>query len=881
MKKTKDHIIRHCKAIFLLMGVLSLVTLGAEAQDQSGDQDGLKIIEEGYFYMPGLNVLVYNNTFPEGHQGGVEIIQHGVRVATNGELRLSPSPGQWQPIPKLGEGYEARGVSPQNIGLESRVVDKENNTISMPLSYPNEDRHRQGFNPIIYPDLDIEYNVTVKAEGKGFRIIVDMKDPIPEEWVGKIGYNLELFPGDLYGKSFFMDDSTGSFPRQANGPAYLNEKIEAEVVPLGSGNTLTVAPDSDLMRMTIERVSGGSLKLLDGSMKHDNGWFVVRALVPAGETKGAIEWKITPNVIPDWIDEPVVHVSQVGFHPAQTKKAHIELDRRDENIQPLVLQRLQKNGTFETVLEEKPEVWGRYLRYNYLNFDFTEITEPGRYRVKYGKQVSSVFGISSDIYKRHVWQPTLEYFIPVQMCHMRVNEKYRVWHGAGHMDDALMAPTNIKHFDGYNNQDEPSTLTNYKPLEHVPGLNKGGWHDAGDYDLRIESQAQTVLALAYAYDEFKVDYDATYIDQENNHTEIHQPDGKPDLLQQVEHGVLTILGGYESLGQFYRGIIVPTLRQYVHLGDATTQTDGEVFDNEEQKAKAAAIDGLWFKKVANRYSAIFDPGLNLDEIEVNAPELDDRLVFTETNPGRQLLGASSLAAAARVLKGFNDEMANRSLEVAREVWEKHKDSDDRYAQSQKVQFLTEMILTTGEDQYKNELCQMGPIVEQGFGWFGWTVGRVMDQLPCSGFKQLVNEAAENHQTEVAEEVNETPFGAPVDNTAYFGFRSYFLHKAWPELYSAEPLFNSVNTLLGARPGNTTDSRVSGVGTNSPTIAYGFNRADWSYIPGGTFWDFNIVQPDFAEDKVWPLLWQEREYIITSPTYYMFNVLAVDHLLGDK
>ncbi len=30
----------------------------------------------------------------------------------------------------------------------------------------------------------------------------------------------------------------------------------------------------------------------------------------------------------------------------------------------------------------------------------------------------------------------------------------------------------------------PSTLTKYKSGEHVPGLNIGGWHDAGDYDLQ-------------------------------------------------------------------------------------------------------------------------------------------------------------------------------------------------------------------------------------------------------------------------------------------------------------------------------------------------------------------------------------------------------------
>jgi hypothetical protein len=58
---------------------------------------GLAFNDQDYFEMPGLNVLVYHNPFPEGHQSGVEVIQHGERVATNGELRLSPAPGQWQP----------------------------------------------------------------------------------------------------------------------------------------------------------------------------------------------------------------------------------------------------------------------------------------------------------------------------------------------------------------------------------------------------------------------------------------------------------------------------------------------------------------------------------------------------------------------------------------------------------------------------------------------------------------------------------------------------------------------------------------------------------------------------------------------------------------
>ena len=59
----------------------------------------LTLNEEGYFEKRGLNVMVFLDIYPEGHQGGVGIIQNGVRVATNGDLRLEPTPGQWQPIP--------------------------------------------------------------------------------------------------------------------------------------------------------------------------------------------------------------------------------------------------------------------------------------------------------------------------------------------------------------------------------------------------------------------------------------------------------------------------------------------------------------------------------------------------------------------------------------------------------------------------------------------------------------------------------------------------------------------------------------------------------------------------------------------------------------
>ncbi len=129
-------------------------------------------------------------------------------------------------------------------------------------------------------------------------------------------------------------------------------------------------------------------------------------------------------------------------------------------------------------------------------------------------------------------------------------------------------------------------------------------------------------------------------------------------------------------------------------------------------------------------------------------------------------------------------------------------------------------------------------------------------------------------------LDQSPFRSPMSHAEYAAFSQYFLNKYWPNLYPADNLYNIINYMLGCKPGSSTNSLVSGVGANSPTIAYGFNRADWSYIPGGTFWNaVNLVSPDFAEDKTWPFLWQEREYIITAPCYYMFSVLGAEKILN--
>ena len=819
---------------------LQLFTISS-AHAQVTKTAGMQLNHQEYLEYQGVNVMLAHDFYPESHQGGVGIIQHGLRVATNGDLRLEPTPGQWQPTPKVGK----------------RITNPARQEVSVQMSFPNEALDRKGFNPIIYPDLKFSYTTRVQPAGKGFKIIVDLDKPLPDEWIGKVGFNLELFPQILFGKSYYMDGQQGIFTRQPNGPHYTDKEGELQIVPMASGKKLTVAPESEGQRMTIENIKDDQLQLIDGRGKHNNGWFVVRSLIAKGATTNAIEWLVTPNAIEGWKSSPVVQVSQVGYHPKQQKIAVIELDAKDNHLQTVSLLRVKETGGLEAVLKTQPKKWGKFLRYNYFQLDFTSIEKPGMYLVKYGSYQTTPFQISNDVYNRNVWQPTVEYFLPAQMCHMRVNERYRVWHGWCHLDDARMATADSTLFDGY--VQGPSTLTSFKPGDNVPGLNSGGWHDAGDFDLRVESQAETVQGLALAYEEFKVTYDNTTIDQQNKLVEIQVPDNKPDLLQQMEHGLLSIIGGYRSMGRLYRGIIEPTKRQYVMLGDPANLTDNVPF------------------KTGN--SPVVP--------EVGLPgSADDRWVYTEDNPNRELNVAACLATAARVLKGYNDTLAAQSLAIAEALWTSTKEKNALA----RVEPAVELLLTTGNKKYADFLVEHTKDITENFEGIGYVAGKTLAAIDNREYKEAVNAAAKKFYTKIAEQGKQTPYAVPYEPNIWgagwgiqnFGFRQYYLHKNFPQIFPATYMLAAMNFILGCHPGNNTASFASGVGASSVTTAYGFNRADWSYIPGGIVSGTALIRPDFPELLTWPFLWQQTEYVLGGGTTdYLFLVLAANHELNKK
>jgi len=807
----------------------ALLLAGGAANATDG---GLTLTEQGYFSRPGLDVLTFNNyydgLFSDSKIAGIELIHHGVRTATNGDVRLSATPEQWDPVALLLD----------------RKVDARTGTVSTRLGFPNE---------------KFEYTIKVAAEGQGVRIQVVLDKPLPKALEGRAGFNLEFLPSAYFGKAWSSDSGHGQLPLYPSGPTGRDAAGKPLRLPIAqAGSQLVLAPEDPQRRVSI-RSHGGGLALYDGRNNAQNGWYVVRGLLPAGKKGTVLEWTVEGNTVPGWTRPTVIGHSQVGYHPAQRKVAVLETDPRGAAPGPARLVRVATDGSRHTVLEADTREWGRYLRYRYYTFDFSSVREPGLYQIEAAGQVTSAFRIAEDVYAS-TWHPTLDVFMPVQMDHMFVNEAYRVWHGRSHMDDARQVAPNTEHFDLYGideNLDSP-----FKPGEHIPGLDVGGWFDAGDFDLRTQTHYSTVMSLVDTWEQFRPTRDETTIDQKRKHVELHVPDGVPDLLQQIEHGTLMLIAQHRVFGHAIPGIVEPDLGQYTHLGDAVTKTDGKVDDHS-------------------------DP---------DSPR-DDRWAFTSNTPALNYGSAAALAAASRALRGYNDALAEECLATAQRVWEfeagrtpnlfRVGNTTGGHPDDEKLDAATQLLLSTGDARYAQAIEALWPAIDERFGFNASAVLAALPKMDPA-FRQRVLERALRFKDEYRRFTEENPYGVPITRGGWAGngmvvamaSLHYQLHRAFPEHFDREPALAGLNYLFGTHPDSNL-SFVSAVGAQSKTVAYGNNRADFSFIAGGVVPGVLVLKPDFPENKNdWPFLWGENEYVIDLGARYIYLANAVHHLLSE-
>ena len=815
-------------------GVLAILFVSLALPAQA--KDDLTLNDKDYFEKPGLNVLVFSNwydgLFSDSKTSGVELIHHGERTVTNGDVRLNATPEQWDMTPMFKE----------------RKVNRQDQSIEAFLHYPDE---------------QFDFSIKVIKNAAGVRLTVNLPKPLPNSLEGKAGFNLEFLPAAYFHKSFLMDDTAGGFPVYPTGLKEINDK--ANPVALAQGQHLVFAPEDNERRVSIHSTSA-PLELYDGRGKAQNGWFVVRSKIPANKTGAVIEWQIDAATVKNWVRKPMIAHSQVGYHPAQKKVAVIELDARDTKIQKASLVKINADGTRKTVLSEKPKSWGKYLRYEYRQFDFSKIQTPGLYAITYGDQETHSFRIDKTVYQA-AWYPTLDMYLPVQMDHMTINESYRIWHGASHLDDALQAPVNIEHFDLY--AQGPTTDTKYKPGEHIPGLNIGGWYDAGDYDIRTQTQYDVVNTLVTAWETFGLKRDTTSVDYARKFVDLHTADGKPDVLQQIEHGTLALIAQHRAVGHAIPGIVEAHIDQYHHLGDGITKTDNLIYD-----PKMGELETDGFK----------------------SGKFDDRWAFTSKSSSLNYGSAAALAAASRALTGFNDELAKECLATAKKVWAeeaakakpdsfKHGNTTGGKLEHEKLKAATELLITTGEAQYAQAVKQLAAEVDFGIN-ASWFI-RAIPYLDAD-FKQQLKSKAQIYQKELVATEAKNPFSVPITEGGWAGSgwvirhatNNYYIHKAFPELVDRESVLQGLNFLYGTHPAHNL-SLISNVGTRSKEVAYGMNRADFSFISGGIVPGILVLKPDYPENhEDWPFFWGENEYVVNLAASYIFLANAAEDVLKD-
>ena len=865
---------RYLLSLFAML--LTGVTVG-HAQD-------LKLNDREYFERQGVNVLVFSNSFNGGFNdeknSGIEIIQHGVRSIQGGAVRLNNTPEQWDLVPKM----------------TSRKVNREDGSIEVTMRYD---------------DYDFDSRAVVTAKGKAVEIAVWLDKPVPEKLAGEAGFNLEFLPSKYWLKTFIMDGRLNRFPRYATSQTITRPNSEkprqfkgfktyddrgtdrfVDPLPLETGHRIVMATDDPEHMITIS-CDDAELKLFDGRMLAQNGWFVLRSVLPKGKTGKVITWTVEPHAIPNWIREPNIGFSQVGYIPDQPKVAVIELDKNDQPQATASLMRIKPDGTTEQAFTGNIQNWGPYFKYNYVKFDFSAVKQPGVYYIQYGKTRTNDFLIDEHVYDK-ITDATTDVWVPIHMNHMYVTEGYRTWHGEPFKEGYLQAPPS-DHFDLH--RQGQTTDTKYKPYELIPGLNIGGFFDAGDFDIETGSNINVVQNFIRTWELFKPQRDETFVSQQQRYVDLHRPDGKPDILQFIEHGTLNLVAQAEQIGHMASTLSNSILDNYHHLGDAASITDG----------------------------LHYDPSLKPYEVSADGKRSgtpDDMWAFTTRNPSLDFQAATMFAAASRALTGYNDDLAARALKQSKRLmqeatelmnqrrnqafegqgnWNGNNNANNGNNENRRQNRFRnnrgdlatnlQLYAATKEKQYlDNFQQQIWQALDRNVSN---TMQTALDAVPYmdEAYRKQLRPYVEKYEEYIKNFDTQNPYGVPIglgnwaggNAVLSFGTTVCFAHLYFPEIVPEEEVYRVANWLYGCHPYHNY-SFVAVVGATRPKqVFYGNNRADFSFIPGNVAPGLLFRQPDHFENfDDWPFLWGQNEGTIAGNTQYViFGSALKDAVKGDK
>src|SRR5215471_19680083 len=112
-----------------------------------GADFAMTVTDKNYLDTQGFSVFLYDSTyhpvFVDQKNTAMEMILHGQRIATNGDVRLVPTPEQWDLV----------------ATLKGRQADKANNLLTANLTFPT---------------FDFSYTLEVAAEPGGVKVSINL-----------------------------------------------------------------------------------------------------------------------------------------------------------------------------------------------------------------------------------------------------------------------------------------------------------------------------------------------------------------------------------------------------------------------------------------------------------------------------------------------------------------------------------------------------------------------------------------------------------------------------------------------------------------------------------------------------------------------------------
>src|SRR5438445_3204727 len=117
-----------------------------------GADFAMKVTDKDYLDTQGFSVFLYDSTyhpvFVDQKNTAMEMILHGQRIATNGDVRLMPTPEQWDLV----------------ATLKGRHADKANSRLTSDLAFPR---------------FDLSYTLVVAADPGGVKVSIDLDKALP------------------------------------------------------------------------------------------------------------------------------------------------------------------------------------------------------------------------------------------------------------------------------------------------------------------------------------------------------------------------------------------------------------------------------------------------------------------------------------------------------------------------------------------------------------------------------------------------------------------------------------------------------------------------------------------------------------------------------